>query len=59
MNGEVALKQLTVLWLSLLILGGLSFLLLMLSPTRTWLWEHTGEEEFFAQVKGLTDLAGD
>ena len=26
---------------------------------RTWLWQHTGEEEFLAQVKGLTDLASD
>jgi hypothetical protein len=55
----IALRQTLILWLSLLLLGGLSFLLLTLPATRTWLWEHTGEEEFFAQVKGLTDLAGD
>ena len=52
-------RQLTVLWLSLLLLSGLSFLILSLPATRTWLWQHTGEEEFFAQVKGLTDLASD
>ncbi len=52
-------RQLLVLWLSLLLLSGLSFLILSLPVTRTWLWEHTGEEEFFAQVKGLTDLASD
>ncbi len=26
---------------------------------RTWLWQHTGEEAFFAQVKGLSDLLSD
>ena len=56
---RIALKQLLVLWLSILLLGGLSLLLLSLPPTRTWLWQHTGEEEFLAQVKGISDLAGD
>lgn len=56
---RIALKQLTTLWLSLLILGGLSFLVLQLPPARTWLWQQTGEEGFLAQVKGLTDLLGD
>jgi hypothetical protein len=59
MRVQTALRQTLVLWLSLLIWGGLSFLLLTLPASRSWLWEHTGEEEFFAQVKGLTDLAGD
>ena len=59
MRVKTALRQTIVLWLSLLILGGLSFLLLSLAPTRAWLWAHTGEEEFLAQVKGLSDLAGD
>src|SRR5436190_23787587 len=51
-----ALRQTLILWASLLILGGLAFLLLRLPVTRAWLWQETGEEEFFAQVKGLTDL---
>ena len=51
-----ALRQTLALWASLLILSGLAFLLLSLPATRSWLWERTGEEEFFAQVKGLTDL---
>ena len=51
-----AARQTLILWASLLILGGLAFLLLSLSPTRAWLWQRTGEEEFFAQVKGLSDL---
>jgi hypothetical protein len=54
-----AVRQTLILWASLLILGGLAFLLLSLAPTRVWLWQHTGEEEFFAQVKGLTDLLSD
>jgi hypothetical protein len=40
-------------------LSGLSFLILQLPPVRAWLWQHTGEEAFLAQVKGLTDLLGD
>jgi polysaccharide biosynthesis protein PslG len=51
-----ALRQTLTLWASLLLLSGLAFLLLTLSPTRAWLWQQTGEEEFFAQVKGLSDL---
>ena len=51
-----ALRQTLILWASLLILGGLAFLLLRLPATRAWLWQETGEEEFFAQVKGLSDL---
>lgn len=56
---RTARKQLFILWLSLLILGGLSFLILQLPPVRGWLWQQTGEEEFLAQVKGLTDLLSD
>lgn len=54
-----AVRQLMTLWLSLLILSGLSFLTLQLPPVRAWLWQHTGEEAFLAQVKGLTDLLSD
>ncbi len=53
------IRELITLWLSLLILSGLSFLILQLPPVRAWLWQHTGEEAFLAQVKGLTDLLGD
>jgi hypothetical protein len=54
-----ALRQTLILWLSLLLVSGLGFLLLQLAPMRTWLWHQTGEEQFLAQVKGLTDLASD
>jgi polysaccharide biosynthesis protein PslG len=54
-----ALRQTLILWVSLLILGGLTFLLLSLAPVRDWLWRQTGEEDLLAQVKGLTDLAAD
>ncbi len=54
-----ARKQTAYLWLSLLFLGGLSFLILQLAPVRGWLWQHTGEEAFLAQVKGASDLLGD
>ncbi len=53
-----AVKQTTILWVSLLLLGGLTLLILRLPPVRAWLWSQTGEEAFAAQVKGLTDLAG-
>jgi len=56
---RVALRQTVYLWLSLLLLSGLSFLILQLAPVRAWLWQHTGEEAFLAQVKGLSDLLGD
>ncbi len=52
-------KQLFILWLSLLVLSGLSFLILQFPPVRGWLWQQTGEEEFLAQVKGLSDLLSD
>lgn len=54
-----AARQTIVLWVSLLILGGLTLLLLRTPPLRAWLWNQTGEEAFAAQVKGLTDLLAD
>lgn len=56
---RTAFKQLSILWLSLLLLGGLSFLIVQMAPVRAWLWRHTGEEELLAQIKGFTDLLGD
>ncbi|MCS6827813.1 MAG: cellulase family glycosylhydrolase [Caldilinea sp.] len=56
---RTAFKQLSILWLSLLLIGGLSFLIVQLAPVRAWLWRHTGEEELLAQMKGFTDLLGD
>ena len=53
-----AFRQLINLWVSLLFLSGLTLLLLQTPPARNWLWQQTGEEAFFAQVKGLSDLAG-
>ncbi len=54
-----AIRDLAILWISLLILGGLSLFVLHTSAAHEWLWQHTGEEEFAAQVKGLTDLLSD
>jgi polysaccharide biosynthesis protein PslG len=54
-----ALRQTLYLWSGLLIVSGIAFLALGTPPARDWLWQHTGEEEFLAQVKGLTDLASD
>lgn len=54
-----ALKDLALLWASLLILGGLALFALGTPPARDWLWQHTGEEELAAQVKGLSDLLSD
>jgi hypothetical protein len=48
-----------IIWVSLLILGGLTFLALRTPPAREWMWRQTGEEAFGAQVKGLTDRMGD
>lgn len=55
----VALRQMLILWVSLLVLGGLTFLLLSLPPARAWMWRQSGEEAFFAQVKGISDRAAD
>lgn len=52
-----ALRQLMILWVSLLLLGGLAFFFGMLPGARHWLWEQTGEEALAAQFKGVTDLA--
>ena len=54
-----AVKQTLILWVSLLILGGLTFFGLRTPPARAWLWQQTGEETFLSQVKGLSDLAAD
>jgi hypothetical protein len=56
---RLAIRQTLGLWVSLLILGGLIFFILRTAPARLWLWQHTGEEAWGAQVKGLTDLAAD
>lgn len=53
----IALRQLIIVWVSLLLFGGLTFLLLTRPPVRIWLWEQTGEEALAAQIKGVTDLA--
>ena len=54
-----AARQTLILWVSLLILGGLTFFVLRTATARNWMWDQTGEEAFGAQVKGLTDLAAD
>ena len=56
---QQALRQTIRLWVSLLILGGLTFFILRTEPARAWMWRQTGEEDFLPQVKGLTDLASD
>jgi len=54
---RIALYQLMILWVSLLLLGGLTFLLVGQPSARAWLWNQTGEEALAAQLKGATDLA--
>lgn len=54
-----ALRQTLFLWVSLLLLGGLTFLLVRLPTGRAFMWGQTGEESLPAQVKGMTDRAGD
>lgn len=54
-----ALKQTIILWLGLLAVGAIALLMLSMPLARTWLWAHTGEEEFLAQVKGASDLMAD
>lgn len=54
-----ALRQTLILWVSLLVLSGLTLFLLVRPAARAWMWQQTGEEPFLAQVKGLSDLAGD
>lgn len=54
-----ACKQTGVLWVSLLILGGLTFLILRTPAARSWMWEQTGEEAFASQVKGVSDRMAD
>lgn len=56
---KIAIRQAMILWVGLLILGGLFFFIVQLPGTRAWLWAHTGEEAFGAQVKGVSDLAAD
>ncbi len=53
----MALRQLIILWISLLLGGGLIFLLGTRPAARQWLWLQTGEEALAAQFKGATDLA--
>jgi hypothetical protein len=55
----IALRQLVILWITLLLLGGVTFLFVRQPTTRQWLWQQTGEEALAAQLKGVTDrLAG-
>jgi len=54
-----ALRQMLLLWVSLLLLGGLALLLVLLPPVRAFMWGQTGEEALPAQVKGMSDRAGD
>jgi hypothetical protein len=54
-----AARQTLILWAGLLIVGGSALFLLQLAPARAWLWQQTGEEAFFAQVKGVSDLLSD
>lgn len=56
---QSALKQTIILWASLLIFGGLAFLIMLTPFARNWLWQQTGEEAFLSQVKGISDIASD
>ena len=61
MNRELhtAIRQTAILWVGLLLIGGLTLGLLLLPISRQWMWQRTGEEVFLAQVKGLSDLGAD
>ena len=54
-----AVQQTLSLWISLLVGSGLILLIGVTPPVRAWMWEQTGEEELFKQLKGMTDRAGD
>ncbi len=56
---SLALRQTMIIWVSLLILGGLTFLALSTPPARQWMAASTGEAAYAAQVKGLSDLMSD
>lgn len=56
---RIAIRQTLILWVSLLILGGLTFFILSTGFARAWMERHTGEETFLSQIKGLSDLASD
>lgn len=56
---RTALRQTLIVWASLLIFGGLAFLIIALPIGRAWLWQHTGEEAILSQIKGVSDLASD
>jgi hypothetical protein len=58
-KSQLAFRQIMLIWVSLLILGGLTLLALATPPARAWMWHQTGEEAFAAQVKGLTDRMSD
>lgn len=53
---STAVQQTILLWISLLILGGLTFFVVQRPLVRTWLWQQTGEEALAAQLKGASDL---
>jgi len=55
---KAASRETLTLWAGLLLFGGLALLLLSAPQARAWLWQQTGEEDFAAQIKGLSDLAG-
>ena len=54
-----ALRQTFVLWISLLIPGGLILFLLSTPPMRNWLWQQSGEADLLPQIKSISDLASD
>ena len=54
-----AVRQTVILWVSLLLVGGLALFILLLPASRQWMWQQTGEEAFLSQVKGLSDLGAD
>ncbi|MCX6049884.1 MAG: hypothetical protein NT075_32695 [Chloroflexi bacterium] len=56
---RIAIRQTLILWVSLLILGGLTFFILSTGFAHAWMARYTGEEAFLSQIKGLSDLASD
>lgn len=53
---QTAIRQTLILWVSLLLLGGLAFFVLQVPTIRHGMWSMTGEEALLSQIKGLSDL---
>ncbi|MFN8446908.1 MAG: cellulase family glycosylhydrolase [Caldilineaceae bacterium] len=56
---KLALRQTVILWISLLVSGGLILFILSLPVAREWMWQQSGESDFLPQLKSISDLVSD